>query len=296
MRGATKLLCLYLFDGIISIHAPHAGCDFLWLGIISGRQRFQSTHPMRGATGTVRAALFPSCISIHAPHAGCDVPRLDLRHLVGISIHAPHAGCDEDLEHILKIVKDFNPRTPCGVRPHLSPLFDRERTFQSTHPMRGATRGIACGIYLPTRFQSTHPMRGATIDEVCSKRILSISIHAPHAGCDPYFSAYATVIFISIHAPHAGCDRLTMWTRWDSSRFQSTHPMRGATLAFVSREAQLRFQSTHPMRGATHFRFVSFATGEISIHAPHAGCDHGRLPRCIRTSNFNPRTPCGVRQ
>ena len=34
----------------ISIHAPHAGCDFISLNKISHKCSFQSTHPMRGAT------------------------------------------------------------------------------------------------------------------------------------------------------------------------------------------------------------------------------------------------------
>ena len=78
---------------------------------------FQSTHPMRGATSEIFRVVF------------CFV----------ISIHAPHAGCDEDLEYILKIVKDFNPRTPCGVRPISGTPTSRAVRFQSTHPLRGAT-------------------------------------------------------------------------------------------------------------------------------------------------------------
>ena len=34
----------------------------------------------------------------------------------------------------------------------------------------------------------------------------------------------------------------------------------------------------------------------ISIHAPLAGCDAGRGRFCRRREDFNPRTPCGVRQ
>ena len=38
------------------------------------------------------------------------------------------------------------------------------------------------------------------------------------------------------------------------------------------------FQSTHPMRGATYDGEIYGANSEqISIHAPHAGCDyHGQ--------------------
>ena len=34
---------------------------------------------------------------------------------------------------------------------------------------------------------------------------------------------------------------------------------------------------------------------EISIHAPHAGCDLGFVLELITVQDFNPRTPCGVR-
>ena len=34
----------------------------------------------------------------------------------------------------------------------------------------------------------------------------------------------------------------------------------------------------------------------ISIHAPLAGCDQISSTQIIRVNNFNPRTPCGVRQ
>ena len=82
--------------------------------------------------------------------------------MIVISIHAPLAGCDTTLK--LEI--------PISI------------TFQSTHPLRGATASILehvasiddfnprtpCGVRLalyavcplPSRFQSTHPLRGAT--------------------------------------------------------------------------------------------------------------------------------------
>ena len=59
-----------------------------------------------------------------------------------------------------------------------------------------------------------------------------------------------------------------------SSRFQSTHPLRGATPSrSLKRHLKRIFQSTHPLRGATTTRTDGNA----------------------RSCNFNPRTPCGVR-
>ena len=81
----------------------------------------------------------------------------------------------------------------------------------------------------------------------------------------------------------------------------------------------LRFQSTHPLRGATGTGGGSQCRRDISIHAPLAGCDHLERAgenswmrfqsthplrgattfgssRSMMIANFNPRTPCGVRR
>ena len=80
---------------------------------------------------------------------------------------------------------------------------------------------------------------------------------------------------ISIHAPLAGCDAAIVNGIVAGLSFQSTHPLRGATMSQT---------------------YATTAPNSISIHAPHAGCDttfpKGRSPRPY----FNPRTPCGVRQ
>ena len=94
MRGATFLLVAPTIIKI-SIHAPHAGSDTI-----------ESTGSGLGH------------ISIHAPHAGSDgygyLPRQEL----AISIHAPHAGSDVRAVIVSIFHDDFNPRSPCGERPH----------------------------------------------------------------------------------------------------------------------------------------------------------------------------------
>ena len=62
---------------------------------------------------------------------------------------------------VASMISDFNPRSPCGER-HLAKDFSVDRLqFQSTLPMRGATKS---GFQEPYR--------------------CPISIHAPHAGSD----------------------------------------------------------------------------------------------------------------
>ena len=162
LRGATnRALRLAAAIGI-SIHAPLAGCDPLFEARNSRFAGFQSTHPLRGATSLISVAIHSPYISIHAPLAGCDVafqPPHDFPH---ISIHAPLAGCD---------TSPFK-----FIAPRLE--------FQSTHPLRGATRlyrwkchnayisihaplagcdsGVGSSIITLFAFQSTHPLRGAT--------------------------------------------------------------------------------------------------------------------------------------
>ena len=79
---------------------------------------------------------------------------------------------------------------------------------------------------------------------------------------------------ISIHAPLAGCDPKRDTCLAPYSSFQSTHPLRGATLAPWMGPNEKRFQSTHPLRGTT-----AYGASEVSYD-----------------KYFNPRTPCGVRR
>ena len=103
----------------------------------------------------------------------------------------------------------------------------------------------------------------------------AISIHAPLAGCDGKLCEDWEMTIISIHAPLAGCDD---------------------RLNAMSAQGQI-FQSTHPLRGATLIKVITIADDAvISIHAPLAGCDRHKWECFIRTQHFNPRTPCGVRQ
>ena len=56
-----------------------------------------------------------------------------------------------------------------------------------------------------------------------------------------------------------------------------------------------RFQSTLPLRGATlRIRHIRIHNG-ISIHAPLAGSDHFRTGQVFSGYYFNPRSPCGER-
>ena len=103
-------------------------------------------------------------ISIHAPRAGSDSITAGTDTNIRISIHAPRAGSD------------------CR---------------------RGKGGRHEC------EFQSTLPVRGATRSNRRTRRRRRISIHAPRAGSDLDGRGPLVKIQISIHAPRAGSDGLS---------------------------------------------------------------------------------------
>ena len=124
----------------ISIHAPLAGCD----------------------DGDFRVGFFLDGISIHAPLAGCDECDSQQRYeRLQISIHAPLAGCDGCNADNQTNCANFNPRTPCGVRP---------RRRACAHTCANFNPRTPCGV---------RPRPA-----IAAASVFRISIHAPLAGCD----------------------------------------------------------------------------------------------------------------
>ena len=145
----------------------------------------------------------------------------------------------------------FNPRTPCGVRPAYFIAFASFLNFNPRTP---------CGVRQRGRSEATR-YRNFNPRTPCGVRLFCAS-----------FLRIANAI--SIHAPLAGCDACAPTTPTALREFQSTHPLRGATM--------------------DHNKEESLCT--ISIHAPLAGCDYSVGFRLKFLPNFNPRTPCGVRR
>ena len=155
----------------------------------------------------------------------------------------PRSPCGERRYNpqIMPASRNFNPRSPCGER-HMALIHQtRQCIFQSTLPMRGATdMGLPSNQYLQISIHAPHA--GSDRRQNSTSRIYKrgedspvyglaeISIHAPHAGSDLAYDLDFAVVLISIHAPHAGSD-LRRCPPVCCCRFQSTLPMRGATLA-----------------------------------------------------------------
>ena len=124
---------------------------------------------------------------------------------------------------------NFNPRTPCGVRPCQTSTYLCLSEFQSTHPMRGATRSTQTQREGRTDFNPRTP---------CGVRPQVVGGLSAHG----YFN------------PRTPC---------------------GVRLLVI-----INNHHCH----------------NISIHAPHAGCDILKLCLFRHGYDFNPRTPCGVRR
>ena len=146
----------------------------------------------------------------------------------------------------------FNPRTPCGVRQRAT-----------------------CQVVLARQISIHAPRTGCDMSRSPNCRNPDISIHAPRAGCDKIDEYICQLLRkISIHAPRAGCDIMRRTTFGFSKLFQSTHPVRGATMPMDKAvSAAQDFNPRTPCGVRPHARGIYKAVREISIHAPRAGCD-----------------------
>ena len=169
-------------------------------------------------------------------------------------------------------------------------------------------------------FQSTHPLRGATCRRYHWPRTRRISIHAPLAGCDSWEDIMERMGYISIHAPLAGCDRLADCAMLGTTAYFNPRTPCGVRRCCASARdtkccnfnprtpcgvrqqlvmivrARPLFQSTHPLRGAT-LHFIEHGERQLDFN-PRTPCGvrPGQMATpCGVTRNFNPRTPCGVR-
>ena len=226
---------------------------------------------MRGATPFVLWLSLPQKISIHTPHAGSDIKLMLSAPLMVISIHTPHAGSDGFSFRALMIRWHFNPHSPCGERPRCQLHRLLQQLFQSTLPMRGATRA-------PKELQN----------------LCSISIHTPHAGSDRKQQG-RTVGGMSNFNPHSPCgERPALENDKQYLEQISIHtPHAGSDFYKKSRIFRSnKFQSTLPMRGATFWSLYFFCnSSNISIHTPHAGSDSCVICHFVVPSLFQSTLP-----
>ena len=138
-------------------------------------------------------------------------------------------------------------------------------------------------------------MRGATdflLDIILG---VTISIHAPARGATRSATTGAHTFRHFNPRTREGCDSFRNTPRSASQRFQSTHPrgVRPQSWSFCCQRSHFNPRTPCGVRREVWDRHRRGQ--QISIHAPHAGCDPCGNPRKLRGKNFNPRTPCGVR-
>ncbi len=174
----------------------------------------------------------PEPISIHAPLAGCDFNLVTDCHSFFISIHAPLAGCDQYTRDFSPMQGDFNPRTPCGVRPGRPPSGQRSRWYFNPRTPYGVRLREQNFLRFLVSFQSTHPSRGATCGSfAASPPCLDFNPRTPLAGCDNRERIRLYGVFgISIHAPLAGCPFFPGGI--PTHRRRRTHPVSGKKCAY----------------------------------------------------------------
>ena len=168
--------------------------------------------------------------------------------------------------------------------------------FQSTHPSRGATTSNSG---FRARSRNFNPRTPHGVRHACAQPgnnlLTDFNPRTPHGVRHNASKNITNRLKISIHAPLTGCDRARGRPGFWCSRFQSTHPSRGATFA-VNKSTHTLCISIHaPLTGCDLVLATSFFCAiVISIHAPLTGCDKGysvfRLGRLI--SIHAPLTGC----
>ena len=193
-----------------------------------------------------------------------------------ISIHAPLAGCDIASVRPLKgLIANFNPRTPCGVRRSRVGKIKRQDGFQSTHPLRGATSTRWPGTWPGHHFNPRTPCGVRLSLTICNSS--RQSYFNPRTPCGVRRTQVAHEVAAHHHFnPRTPCGvrrRVRAARRTPSCRFQSTHPLRGATRAGADRGQHGAISIHAPLAGCDRTHRAAHVAVHISIHAPLAGCD-----------------------
>ena len=128
-------------------------------------------------------------------------------------------------------------------------------------------------------FQSTHPARGATPGVFCSKGGAGISLHAPREGCDGITAVYEELeqVFQSTH-PARGATRRAIIRRARNLLYFNPRTPRGVRLLpWCVTARRSSFSVPAPREGCDTGRWARFGYFAISIHAPREGCDWSTL-------------------
>ena len=166
--------------------------------------------------------------------------------------------------------------------------------FQSTRPMRGATRMMMAerGVF---SFQSTRPVRGAT-DGQASPDMFGIKFQStrPVRGATGLSACRGGSAGISIHAPRAGRDITGVQTSISKSDFNPRAPCGARQTQDLSDKGERYFNPRAPC-GAR--RGCGCRLSQRQDFNPRAPCGARQISHTYHSNEkyFNPRAPCGAR-
>ena len=147
-----------------------------------------------------------------------------------ISIHAPLTGCDPELLNTSISQGYFNPRTPYGMRQTSDRWESPSICYFNPRTPYGMRHVYVVWVCKTLQFQSTHPLRDATVLQCHVLSFICISIHAPLTGCDTILSRTRShMLNFNPRTPY-GMRRQSKMTACWLRKFQSTHPLRDATI------------------------------------------------------------------
>ena len=162
----------------------------------------------------------------------------------------PMRGATPPLTISIHRASDFNPRTPCGVRPVFEPLVKCISDFNPRTP---------CGVRHGNLIFAHRSSRNFNPRTPCGVRRLSMQ-------------PQLRIVHFNPRTP-CGVRRFRTVTKSFCFLFQSTHPMRGATTHTCIGVGRQKISIHAPHAGCDNKALSEKADDVISIHAPHAGCD-----------------------
>ena len=197
-------------------------------------------------------------VSIHAPREGCDwLSCILCRSPTHVSIHAPREGCDCGVLYLLTPSVGFNSRTPGGVRPGDCATPTALARFQFTHPGRGATL-LEQNVKVIVVVSIHAPREGC--DARSSARLpdtQSFNSRTP-GGVRP-ISSEDRAITNRFNSRTPGGVRLRSGSRPTfPMSFNSRTPGGVRQSGILNVVASSKFQFTHPGRGATVWCKVAY--------------------------------------
>ena len=139
--------------------------------------------------------------------------------------------------------------------------------------MRGATRMLICFVVITSNFNPRTPCEVRLLTVLVLLLRLKISIHAPHARCDNDSKRHP--LYCNYFNPRTPCEVRRQGANVNKMKtnFNPRTPCEVRRFFLLRIYNRHKFQSTHPMRGATHTGHYNREDIGISIHAPHARCD-----------------------